>query len=308
MSGPKNDLRNVACIINPGAAKRKWLRRKRLHSYLAETLPGKKYDLLADKDKTIALARRLSSGNDIIVAVGGDGTIADVLQGIWESSRRREVLLGIVPLGSGNAFRKSLCIPKDIKKSISILSAGKTREISLMDIEGKIAGFASVGATAQAGVEKLKNRVHGLWGHVLGGMVIPRLPRWDVEVYLEDGVDDEGNAFARRTLHLKILDCIVAKSNYFGYSWRIAPLASLDDDYLDVTFFEMSGRKYALLLPLLYFGIYQRRQKHYKARRLVLRGKDLPVQYHGELLGVRDRVEARVLPRAIRAICPRRPC
>jgi diacylglycerol kinase family enzyme len=98
----------------------------------------------------------------------------------------------------------------------------------------------------------------------------------------------------------------VAKSNYFGYSFRIAPLASLEDEYLDVTFFEMSGWKYALLLPLTYFGLSQRRLKNFKAKKLVLRGKDLPVQYHGEYLGTRDRVEVKVIPQAIRVIAPRR--
>lgn len=304
MSEQKNHLRSIACIVNPGAAKNKWLHKKRLHKYLKENLPGLKYDVLAKKENTIELARELSFRSETIVAIGGDGTIADVLQGIREAQRERDIFFGIIPLGSGNAFRKSLSIPKNVKKAIRVLYEGKAKDISLMDVEGRIAGFASIGATAIATVEKLKHDIHGFWGHVLAGRIILSLPKWDVEVELEDGVDDEGRAFARKTLRLKMLDCVVAKSNYFGYSWRIAPLASLEDDYLDITFFEMSGLKYALLLPLLYFGLYQRTQRHYKARRLTLKGKGLPIQYHGESLGIQDRVEVKVLPQAIKAICP----
>ena len=131
-------------------------------------------------------------------------------------------------------------------------------------------------------------------------------PLWEVDVELEDGFDSRGTPFEKRTLKLNILDCVVAKSNYFGYSWRIAPNASLDDDYLDITFYEMPGWKYALLLPLTYFGLYQRRLKNFKARRLVLRGRALPVQYNGEYLGTRDRVEVKAMPRAIRIIAPPR--
>lgn len=308
MSEPRNHLRSVACIVNPGAAKKKWLRRKRLHRYLKKNLPGQKYDQLADKEKTIELARELSARNETIVVVGGDGTVADVLQGIKESQRGKDIILGIIPLGSGNAFRKALGIPKNVKKAIRVLYEGKVKEISLMEVEGKIAGFASIGATAQVSVEKLKYHMQGLWSHIVAGTIIPRLSRWDMEVNLEDGIDNEGKAFAQKTLRLKVLDCIVAKSNYFGYSWRIAPMASLEDDYLDITFFEMSGRKYPFLLPLLYFGLYQRRQKHYKARRMTIKGKNLPIQYHGELLGIRDKVEVKVLPRAVKAICPPKAC
>jgi diacylglycerol kinase (ATP) len=307
MSEQQRHLRSVVCIVNPGAAKKKWLRRKRLHRYLKKNLPGQKYDQLADKDKTIELARELSSRNEMIVAVGGDGTVADVLQGIKESERGKDIILGIIPLGSGNAFRKALCIPKNVRKAIRVLHEGTAKEISLMDVEGRIAGFASIGATAQVSVEKLKYDMQGLWSHILAGRIIPRLPRWDMEVDLEDGIDNDGKNFAQKTLRLKVLDCIVAKSNYFGYSWRIAPMASLEDDYLDITFFEMSGRKYPFLLPFLYFGLYQRRQKHYKARKMIIRGKNLPIQYHGELLGIKDKVEVKVLPRVVKVIFPPKP-
>jgi diacylglycerol kinase family enzyme len=175
-----------------------------------------------------------------------------------------------------------------------------------MEIEGFVSGISSIGATAEASNKKHHRRVKGFWGHALAGLGLLSQPLWEVEVELEDGLDDRGARFDRKSLKLKILDCVVAKSNYFGYSFRIAPLASLEDEYLDITFFEMSGWKYALLLPLTYFGLTQRRLKNFKAKKLVFRGKNLPVQYHGEYLEKRDRVEVKVIPQAIRIIAPRR--
>ncbi len=107
-------------------------------------------------------------------------------------------------------------------------------------------------------------------------------------------------------MSLRVLDVVVAKSNYFGYSFRIAPKASLADEYLDITFFDMKPRRYLALLPLTYLGLYQRRLRHFKAKRMVLHGRDLPVQYHGEYLGTMDRVEVRMVPQAIRVIAPPR--
>jgi len=304
MSGAALPETRALCVINPGAARRKWLRRKRLQKYLEKNLPGRVVGGLADKETTIQLVRDLSPDCETIIAVGGDGTVADVLQGIREAGREKDIRLGIVPFGSGNAFRRSLAIPKSIRKSLRILCQGKTKEIDLMDIEGKLAGFASIGATARVTQEKLGSRVHGFWGHVLAGTVLLRLPRWELDVDLEDGLDEKGNPFAHKHLQLRALDCVVAKSNYFGYGWRIAPRASLEDGLLDITFFEMSGPKYVLLLPFIFFGLAQRRMRHFKARKLIIKGKDLPIQYHGEFLGTRNRVEISVRPRLLRVICP----
>ena len=306
MTEIREHLRNAACIINPEAAQKKWLRRKTLKKLLARELPGQKFDVLVRKESMIALVRKISPAFSTIIALGGDGTIADVLQGIREAGREKEVLLGIVPLGSGNAFRKSLNIPKNIRRAVRVIQNGEPRQVSLMEIEGYVSGFSSIGATARASDVKLREKIKGFWGHALAGLGLLSHPLWEVDVELEDGLDEKGAHFDRKTLKLKILDCVVAKSNYFGYSFRIAPLASLEDEYLDVTFFEMSGWRYALLLPLTYFGLSQRRLKNFKAKKLVLRGKDLPVQYHGEYLGTRDRVEVKVIPQAIRVIAPRR--
>jgi diacylglycerol kinase family enzyme len=73
---------------------------------------------------------------------------------------------------------------------------------------------------------------------------------------------------------------------------------------LDITLFELGPVKYTLLFPLIYLGLYQKRQRHFKAKRVVIKGRDLPIQYNGEFLGNRDRIEFKVVPRAIRIICP----
>jgi diacylglycerol kinase family enzyme len=110
--------------------------------------------------------------------------------------------------------------------------------------------------------------------------------------------------FETKTIASNFFDCIVAKTNYFGYSWNIAPEAVVDDGYLDITLFEIGPWKYSLLFPLIYFGVYQRRLRHFKAKRIVISGRGLPIQFNGEFLGDRDRVEFRVLPKAIRMVTP----
>ena len=299
-------IQKVSFIVNPKAARKKWLRRKRLRTYLQKSLPGQIHGDLGEKENTIGLAKKLSQDRELIVAIGGDGTISDVLQGIFEGRKEKEVSLGIIPFGSGNAFRKSLHIPKKVRKAVSLLHKGELKEIDLIDIEGRVAGFMSIGATAKVTQKKIEGNIPGILGHLAAGRLLLTLREKEQEVELIDGIDDQGRHFEQKKLRLKFLDCVVAKTNYFGYSWKIAPKAKINDNYLDITFFEMSGLKYVLLLPLIYFGLFQRTQRHFKAKKIIIQGSELPVQYNGEFLGFRKKIEVKILPKAIKIICPKK--
>jgi len=294
----------ITCLINPRASNSQWVRKRKLRNYLQAKLPGEIHDVFGDVRTTVERARELSPDTAILVAVGGDGTIADALQGLHEAGRLGSIVLGIIPFGSGNAFRKAFGIPKNPRRAIDHLATGVARRIDLVEVEGRCFGFASVGATAAATEEKHLRNVLGAWGH---RKVVRRLLTYRCEpktVELFDGVDDRGERFERRVIESRFFDCVVATTNYWGYSWFMSPHSQLDDGYLDVTLFEMTSRKYRRIFPLIYFGRYQKRLPHFKARRVIITGRGLPVQYHGEYLGARDRVEFRVLPQALSVICP----
>jgi diacylglycerol kinase (ATP) len=298
------DNSRIACIINPYAANKRWQRNKLLRKYVQKRLPGKYIDTQKGKENTIEKAKELCRNHDVIVAAGGDGTIADVIQGIMESDRSGQVALGVIPLGSGNAFRISLDIPLSVSRSLKIIQGGKIKKIDLIQIEDKVATFGSVGATAQVLVEKLKHTIPGFLGHILASRIMTRLSRKRQEIDLYDGIDDTGNHFKHKNLKLKVFDCFIGKSRHFGYGWKMAPEARIDDGYVDATFFEISSLKFMLYFPGIYFGTFQKTQPHYKAKRMVIKGSNLPVQYNGELLGKRDQVEIKILPKALNVICP----
>ncbi len=289
-------------LINPRAANGRWVRNKLLRRALEKKLSGRCHDLFGDRMHTVDLARRSCGDSRTIVAVGGDGTIADVLQGILESGRADEVILGIIPFGSGNAFRKAYGIPKSPGRAAKVLAKGTVVRSDILEVGGRYAGFASVGATAGVTLEKLRRPVQGLLGHLLATWKLFRIPAEEKVVELFDGRDDAGRTFDHKTVRTRFFDCIVAKTNFFGYSWRVAPLADVGDGYLDVTLWEMGPVGFVLAFPLLYLGLFQRTQRHYKARKVVIRGRALPVQYNGEVLGELDEVTFRVLPKALRIV------
>jgi diacylglycerol kinase family enzyme len=297
--------RRVALIVNPKSAKGKWLRFPKLREYIRSTFSGRVHDEAKDKAGMTELARRLSLENDVLVVLGGDGTMADVMQGVFEAGRQNAVVLGLIPLGSGNAMRRSLRIPKQIRKAVRLIEAGTPKPIDVIDVGGKIASLVSIGATAKTTHKKSQSKIPGLLGHVLASRVMFTYPREEMEVDLFDGRDDKGRPFEQKSLKLKLYDCIVNKINYFGYNWTIAPKARIDDGYLDVTFFDIRAYSYVFYFPLIYTGRYQKILKHFKVKRLVIRGKDLHIQYNGEIMPVRDEIELKVLPKALRVIGPR---
>jgi diacylglycerol kinase (ATP) len=299
-----NQERRTALIVNPLSAQGRWLRNPKLREFIRAEFPDIVHDEARDKSGMIDLARRLSLENEVLVVMGGDGTLADVQRGIAEAGRLAGVILGIIPLGSGNGLRSSLAIPKQIRRALRVLRAGVVKTIDLIELDGNIANFISIGATAKATLWKTRSTIPGLLGHALASRTMFTYGRRVQDIELFDGLDDRRRPFAEKTLRLKLYDCIINKANYFGYNWLIAPKAKLDDGYLDITLFDIRAYSYLVYYPLIYLGQYQKVLKHYKAKRMIVRGRELHIQFNGEALSPRDEVKIKVLPKALRFIAP----
>lgn len=294
--------KNIVCLINPLAANNRWKRRKRLREELMRKLPGSCLDTPRTKDETVEMTRSVCAEAEVVVAVGGDGTIADVLQGIFESSRKDQIIFGVIPFGSGNAFRKSLGLPRNPFKAIKYLLEGDCLTIDLIQVENRIAGFASVGSTAAVTGEKLRHSIPGLIGHLLAARKLLFYKRDEKILEFYDGIDEKGQKFDYLEVSSRFLDCVIGNTNYFGYSWLVAPEARLDDGYLDIVLFEMPPLLYILLFPLIYFGFLQKKLRHFKAKEMVIKGKNLDIQYNGEYLGALDSVRVKILPKALKVL------
>ncbi|MDD8026807.1 MAG: diacylglycerol kinase family protein [Acidobacteriota bacterium] len=296
--------KRVAVVVNPNSARRKWRRSPKLRTYLQDRFPGRVYDQFAGKAGMIETVARLSAENDVILGLGGDGTLADIMQGIVNSGRQQDVLLGIIPLGSGNAVRKSLRIPRGLRAAVKSFYRGRPRAIDLIDVDGRVASLVSIGATGMVTHAKAKGKIPGLAGHLLASARMAWHPREFFEIELFDGLDDKGADFDHKVLRLKVFDCVVNKTNHFGYNWLVAPKAKIDDGYLDVTIFDIRSYNYLVNFPMIYLGHYQRILKHFKARRVIIRGDMLHAQYNGEILPPCGKLEMKVLPKALRVIRP----
>ena len=234
--------------------------------------PGASWSLTAGRGDAIRLARAAASaGADLVVAVGGDGTINEVVNGILTApgvvpgaargaARGAAPALGILPAGSGSDFARSLAIPRDVVGSLAVLAAGWRRRIDA----GKIvcapleAGAASegteryfinmggCGASAQVADRFNRREVPGALGYAAAAALTTLSYRWpQVEIRTDEG--------APRSVTLNML--FACNGEYCGGGMHVGRGASLDDGLLLVVEASGIGRLRTMLeWPRLYGG------------------------------------------------------
>jgi diacylglycerol kinase (ATP) len=239
-------------------------------------------------------------GCDLIVAAGGDGTLNSVINGIGE--RIRDVSVGLVPLGTGNDFARSLNLPKAVDESIELLERRRTRQIDLVRVTSdRTRYFVNVSAGGFSGIvdEKLSPEMKATWGPLAylrgAAKALPELSAYRTEMLLDDS----------EQIALNLYNVIVANGRYVAGGIPIAPEAVVDDGLLDIILIpERPAAQIALLMAQIFLG------EHLKNDAIVFRrAAKLAVNSHpgiwfnvdGELVG-NEPALFEVMTRALRIV------
>ena len=243
------------------------------------------------------LARQAAdAGSRIVVAVGGDGLIHEVVNGLQGS----QATLGIVPAGSGNDIVRALGIPMSPARAVEVLCKGCVRQIDLGRIGDRcFVGFAGMGldalsvSLARQSCAPLKGRLLYAWG------VLRAIRRYRP---LAMALDAEGRQISGRGWIL-----VAANTPNFGGGMVIAPEARLDDGLLDMNvLLDVSRVEFLSLFlrVLLKRPTTDPRLKRFQAKSARITGDPaLLIQADGEILGHLP-AEIRVMPRALPVITP----
>jgi diacylglycerol kinase (ATP) len=217
---------------------------------------GRSVDVIASTSPghVVELAREaFRQGYRRFIAVGGDGTAHEIVNGVFAAGADRErVSLGFLPLGTGNSFLRDFT-QGGAEGSLQALLAGRTRSVDLIRLthtNGEIYSFnlLSVGFTAD--VAALTNRFFkplGQLGYLLGVFVgVAQLRRRAFSLRCDDDKDwDE-----RRCLFLTF-----SNSKYTGGTMLIAPHADPADGLIEFVRWGPIGRLGLMrMLPKLYDG------------------------------------------------------
>jgi YegS/Rv2252/BmrU family lipid kinase len=296
-------------LVNPASANgstgRRWpelARRAAAAGLEGDTFFSDRRGHLAELAREAALG-----GAGLLVVVGGDGSVNEVVNGLAGLARQPEV--AVVPRGTGWDFVRTFGIPRDLEQAARVALQGDVRAIDLgrasyraWDGSEASAVFANVASAGMSGaIAKRANETTKALGGKLSYMwaTFAVFSRWQAsEIQLE--VDRE-----RRSG--RMFDAIVANGRFFGGGLEICPDASPDDGSFDVlTIGDITKQDLVTTMPKIYRGTHL---PHPKAE--LLRGSKvtissdapLPLELDGEQPGTTP-VSFEMLPRALRLRVP----
>jgi len=171
---------------------------------------------------------------DVVVAVGGDGSVNEVAQALVHS----DTVLGVLPGGSGNGFAMHVGIGRSIANGIKVINSGRPRVIDTCTVNDRFfINVAGVGFDARIAFMTKLNSKRGFLPYFLTTLRQAKGYR-PVSLSIEiDGDQLEG----RYAL------AAVANASMFGYYFTIAPPARLDDGVMDLVLIkDASLVKYAM--------------------------------------------------------------
>ncbi len=220
-------------VVNPaaggGKVGRHWPRlRERLRAvgvdvpFSLTRAPGHAGDLAAEA---------IAAGHDVVVAVGGDGTICEVLQGLHGAGRA--AALGILPLGTGNDAARTLGLPLPLEDAAQVLLAGGRRRVDLIRVGDRVVLNAiGIGLLGSINVNSTSIKwVRGMAAYLaagIGTLFNYRCP----EIELTNG---DFHYVGRMTI-LAIQNGVTT-----GGGFRLCPAAQPDDGELDLTLVTETG-------------------------------------------------------------------
>ena len=158
------ELQKIRFIINPFSG---LSRKKNVPALIEKYIDASKfkYDISFTKEAghAIELAQAAVDENyDIVVAVGGDGSVNEVANALIGT----EVKLGILPGGSGNGFAMHLGLGRNIKKAIQLLNSAQAITIDTGLLNGR--PFVNLGGTgfdALVAYKTKQSTLRGLWAY-----------------------------------------------------------------------------------------------------------------------------------------------
>ncbi|MEO8549620.1 MAG: diacylglycerol kinase family protein, partial [Kofleriaceae bacterium] len=227
-------------VVNPssqgGRLGKRW---PELADLLQRQFPFDDVHTKAPGDATLLSREALRGGAERIVAIGGDGTVNEVINGFFEhgAAVAPDASFALIPYGTGGDFRRSLELPTETIEAAKVIAANHTKRIDVgrldfVATDGHPATrmFANIASFGVSGVvDRLVNESGKKLGGKLSFMFASVRATWSYKnqrvQLVFDGTD---------RAELSINTVAVANGKYFGGGMKVAPAAELDDGTFEV--------------------------------------------------------------------------
>lgn len=172
----------------------------------------------------------INRGNKLIVVGGGDGTISSVV----DYFAYKDVVLGILPLGTANSFARTLGIPLDLKGAVDVIVNGKVVDVDLGKVGHDYFSNVVVIGFAAAIARNISHRLKRYLGVLAYGLT-------GIKVFFTHRLFECTLTTDKGSLKVKTHQVVVANGGHFGIS-PLAPDASPDDRQLIVFVMDTQNR------------------------------------------------------------------
>jgi diacylglycerol kinase (ATP) len=227
-------------IVNPksqgGRLGKRW---PELADTIGRAFPFDEVRTQGPGDATRLAREALRAGAERIVAIGGDGTVNEVVNGFFDeqgAAIKPDAIFALIPFGTGGDFRRTMNIPMEIADAAAVIARGHKKRIDVGKLELTASGggtvlrmFANIASFGVSGVvDRLVNESGKKLGR-LSFMLATARATWSYKnqrvALVFDGKD---------RVETTINTVAVANGRYFGGAMLVAPNAEVDDGAFDV--------------------------------------------------------------------------
>ena len=263
-------------------------------------------------DATRIAREMIDDGYTLIVGIGGDGTMQEIVNGFLEDDRpvNPHCSLGIISSGTGQGFARSLGLPSDIGRQLDVITAGASHPVDLGRVTCNNAASGrthryfvnecqgGIGSTVVKSVSINLKRFGGRLAFGLGAVkAFFNSTAQNLSVLLDDSQLMEG----------PFMGVVVANGAYTGGGMKLAPHAKNDDGMLDVLLIQEQTLAQRLAsFPTIYSGRHIDLPKfgYHRARTVSISAvSPLYLEADGELVG-ESPCKIEIIPGGIRVCLP----
>jgi YegS/Rv2252/BmrU family lipid kinase len=294
-----NTKKNILFLINPisGVGKKEIIP-KCINKYIDHSKFSFKIQQTEYAKHAYDICITEKENYDIIVAIGGDGTINEV----GNALRNSNCAMGIIPVGSGNGFARHLKIPLKIKKAIKVINRYNVKEIDTGLVNGlPFVSTCGFGYDAHIAVTFNAYRKRGFLSYA-------KLVKKDYKPYEPLNFEVHIN---QQIIPVTTFMFTVTNASEFGNGFVISPDSKIDDGQFEIVCLDKVKAKDVLLLAKQIFTGNITKSKFFKAFKttdtfkIVIKNKTKPV-YHidGEPLTSDTNIfTINILPKSLKVIC-----
>jgi diacylglycerol kinase (ATP) len=244
-------------------------------------------------------------GEGLLIVVGGDGTVNEVVNGLGKAGFPEDVTLAVLPMGTGNDLAATLAIPDRLEEAEEVIRESRVRVLDVARVRSEGVGerfFINV-ATGGFGAETSSladEELKGRWGKL-------SYFRASLEKARDFDVRDVRVVLDGEERVLRAVNVAVGNCRYAGGGWPAAPRANPEDGLLDLVIVEDVGLKETLALApaALASSDYLGKEGVFYARAKKIRVETQPgglaFTADGELIGD-EPVEFEVIPHTLKVV------